>query len=248
MTELTRASTRSARPGEPKYQWLKSVLIEHMDSSLTVGDPIPSERDLAAEFGMSRMTARRVLSDLVEEGRIERKVGLGTFVSSPSIRLPITLTSFTHDMTVRGMQAGSRILEFAREAPQPIVKQQLDLAPGAEIFRIVRLRLADGEPMALERVHLDASVAPELTAADLDDASLYDFLWRTESIVFASGTQTIQAKNLDADSAKLLGAEQGDAVLHLTRTSTWRGRKVEYTVSAYRADRYELSTEISSPQ
>jgi GntR family transcriptional regulator len=228
----------------PKYVWLKRVLLDQIDRNLEVGDALPSERELAEDLGVSRMTARRALSELMDEGRVSRAVGRGTFVAEPRIRLPIQLTSFTDDMTARGLTPGAHTISFVTGTPSGPVAEALDLEPGDVVHVVTRLRTADDVPMAIERVHLVASLAPDLSRADLENHSLYAYLAKRHGIVVDGGMETIRAKHPTAGDARLLQVAPRDAVLHLTRTSTWRGRVVEYTVSSYRGDRYELSTAI----
>lgn len=236
----------AAPPGrsadEPKYLWLRRVLLDHIDTKLRVGDPVPSERELADSLDVSRMTARRVLSTLMEEGRVERAVGRGTFVSAPRIKMPIRLSSFTEDMRARGYTPGAHTLAFSTAVPEDA--GVLDLDAGEAVHVIRRLRTADDVPMAIETVTLAAGMAPDLTVEDLEGGSLYSVLSVRHGIVFDGGEQTVRARNASPEEAQLLHIPAGAAVLHLTRTSTWRGRTVEYTVSTYRGDRYELSTAI----
>lgn len=237
------AAARDRPADEPKYLWLRRVLLDHIDANLRVGDPVPSERELADSLDVSRMTARRALAALMDEGRVERTVGRGTFVSAPRIRMPIRLSSFTEDMRVRGFTPGAHTLSFTTTPPEGEASAVLDLGPGERAHVIRRLRTADGVPMAIETVTLTAALAPDLSAADLEDGSLYTLLGE-RGIVFDGGEETVRARNATAEEARLLHVPAHAAVLHLTRTSTWRGRPVEYTVSSYRGDRYELSTAI----
>ena len=190
------------------------------------------------------MTARRALAALVDEGRVERSVGRGTFVSAPRIKMPIRLSSFTDDMRARGFSPGSHTLSFVTGAPEPDAAVVLDLEADELTHVIRRLRTADGVPMAIENVTIAANLDPELSAAELEDKSLYALLAERHGIVFDGGEQIVRARNATAEEARLLQVSQHAAVLHLIRTSTWRGRTVEYTVSSYRGDRYELSASI----
>jgi GntR family transcriptional regulator len=241
---LDASSVGTPPAGTPKYIWLKGVLLDEINRNLKVGDALPSERELAEGLDVSRMTARRVLSELMDEGRVSRAVGRGTFVSKPTIRLPIQLTSFTDDMTARGLTPGAHTISFVTGPPSGPVAEALDLKPGELVHAVTRLRTADDVPMAVERVHLIAALAPELSRKDLESHSLYAYLAQRHGIVVSGGMETIRAKNATAEDARLLQIAPRDAVLRLTRTSTWSGRVVEYTVSSYRGDRYELSTAI----
>lgn len=244
MTALTREVVGSPPPSVAKYAWLKGVLVDHIDHELVPGDPVPSERELAEQLDVSRMTARRALSELVAEGRIRRVPGRGSFVNEPTIRLPIQLTSFTNDMQQRGYTSGARTLARDLVAADDWLSSTLGVPRGHAVLRIVRLRTADDQPVAIERVHLVADVVPGLADVDLTDRSLYSVLADRYSIVFDGGRQTITARLVDPADAGHLDLAPGDPVLHLVRTSTWRGRLVEYTVSAYRGDRYELSSTL----
>lgn len=244
MTALTRDLVGTPPPSVAKYVWLKGVLADHIDHQLSPGDSVPSERELADELDVSRMTARRALGELVAEGRIKRVPGRGSFVNEPTIRLPIQLTSFTADMHQRGYTSGARTLEGGVVPADDWLSAHLEVPRGHPVLRLVRLRTADGQPVAVERVHLAADAVPGLADVDLTDRSLYGVLADRYGIVFDGGRQTITARLVGPDDAGHLDLDPGAPVLHLVRTSTWRGRLLEYTVSAYRGDRYELSSAL----
>jgi GntR family transcriptional regulator len=243
VTALTRDLVGSPPPSVAKYAWLKAVLVDHIDR-LSPGDPVPSERELADGLDVSRMTARRALGELVVEGRIKRVPGRGSFVNEPTIRLPIQLTSFTNDMQQRGYTSGARTLDGGLVPADDWLSSNLDVPRGHQVLQIVRLRTADDQPVAIERVHLNADVVPGLVDVDLTNRSLYSVLSDRYGVVFDGGRQTITARLVDPGDAGHLDLPAGAAVLHLVRTSTWRGRLVEYTVSVYRGDRYELSSAL----
>lgn len=234
----------SRQPGTAKYVWLRQVLLDHIDSTLEIGDPLPSERSLAETLDVSRMTARRVLTDLELEGRVTRSVGRGTFVSAPRIVMPMQLSSFTVDLRERGYVPGARTLSCVTGPPSEAIRGVLDLVEGAEVHTIRRLRTADNVPMAIEEVTLEASLLPSLSGPELEDASLYALLAERHGIVFDSGTQTVRALPVTDEEAALLDVPRQSPVLHLIRTSRWRNRVVEHTASSYRGDRYELSTSL----
>lgn len=244
MVSLTRDQVGEPPPAVAKYEWLKQVLIEHIGKRLRPGDPVPSERELADNLDVSRMTARRALGDLVTEGYIERTPGIGSFVRDHTISLPVQMTSFTADMEQRSHRAGARTLGIELVSAGDALTTNLDVAWGDQVLRIVRLRSADGDPVAIERVHLAAALVPGLEEVDLNDASLYQTLATRYGIAFDGGMQVITARNADETDAELLRIGTGEAVLHLRRTSTWRGRTVEYTTSTYRGDRYELTIRL----
>lgn len=230
--------------GTPKYQWLRRALLDHIDQHLSVGDPVPSERELADRFEISRMTARRVLTALESEGRVTREIGRGTFVAAPRIVMPIRMSSFTADMRDRGFTPGARTISFHRGAPEPDACAPLGLTPDDEVLRIVRLRTADSVPMAIEDVTLVAALVPGLSETDFTDTSLYEVLARRYGIVFDGGRQTLRATPVTDGESTLLEVPPQSSVMRCTRVSRWRGTPVEYTVSSYRGDRYELSSSL----
>src|SRR5207253_644355 len=126
--------------------------------ALEVGRAIPSERLLTQELGVSRLTVRAALDELVRDGYLTRRHGSGTYVSEPKIALPLTLTSFSEDMRRRGMVPGSRTIELAVASAGARLCRHLELSPEDPVVRVRRLRLADGEPMALETLHVPAAL------------------------------------------------------------------------------------------
>jgi len=155
-------------------------VLELIDQ-LQVGEAIPPERRLSTDLGISRLTLRAALDDLVRDGYLERRHGSGTFVSEPKIAQQLTLTSFSEDMRRRGMTAGSRTIELKEAHAGAAVGRALKLSPDDRVVLIRRLRLADGEPMALETLHVPAALVPGLSREALENASFYELRRSTAS-------------------------------------------------------------------
>src|SRR5205823_4022376 len=136
--------------------------------SIAVGQPIPAERQLAAELGVSRLTVRAALDELVRDGHLHRRHGSGTYVTEPKIAQPLTLTSFSDDMRRRGMSPGSRTLELITTTAGARLGHRLGVSPEARLIRVKRLRLADSIPMAMEVLHVPEQLVPGLTRADFE--------------------------------------------------------------------------------
>src|SRR5213082_2359755 len=143
---------------------------------LGVGDAIPSERQLSADLGVSRLTVRAALDELVREGYLVRRRGAGTFVTEPKIAQELTMTSFTDDMRRRGMTPASRTLELKVVPAGARLGRFLHVSPSEPVVVAKRLRLADRETMAIETLHVRESLVPGLTAADLQEHSFYELL------------------------------------------------------------------------
>ncbi|MFV0373976.1 GntR family transcriptional regulator [Microbacterium sp.] len=228
----------------PKYAQLITQL-RALIAELPVGAPVPSERALAEQSGVSRMTARRALSALTAEGYLRRVVGQGSFVARPAVNLPLRLTGFSEDMRSRGLDPSSRVLDCRVDPADDDLAGVFDVPAGEDVLRIVRLRLADDLPIAIERVHLLAAAVPGIDRIDLATQSLYAVLERDYAIRFDAGRQTIRAGIAEPADAEVLGIAPGSAVLELVRTSAMQDRVIEHTVSTYPGDRFELSAQIA---
>ncbi|WP_062072472.1 GntR family transcriptional regulator [Demequina sediminicola] len=240
MEDLNVPSPGSPPPRVAKYRWLASVLTDAIPSQYKPGDQIPSERELAEQFGVSRMTARHAITYLAETGQIDRVAGLGSFVSSPALEMPLQLSSFTKDMEQRAMSAGARTLSQGVVSADDEIAARLDVPWGSPVTHFERLRSANGVPIAIENVHLPADLASGLVEIDVSERSLYEILRSQFGIVFSAGRQVISARTASAEDAELLGIRAGAPVLHNVRTSHWQGRTAEYTRSVYRGDRYQF--------
>ncbi len=216
-------------------------LIEELE----VGSAIPSERQLTGNLGVSRLTVRAALDDLVRDGYLERRHGSGTYVTEPKIAQPLTLTSFSNDMRRRGMVPGSRTLELATMLAGARLAHRLAVSPDARIVRIKRLRLADSKPMAMEVLHVPESLVPGLTRSDFEDHSFYDLLAERYGIVLASGTQSIEPTVTNEEESEVLGVPlHAPAFLFERTTVSESGRIVEFVRSIYRGDRYRLVADL----
>jgi GntR family transcriptional regulator len=213
---------------------------------LGVGEAIPSERQLSAEFGISRLTLRAALDELVREGYLVRRRGAGTFVSEPKIAQELTMTSFTEDMRRRGMTPGSRTLELKVVAAGARLGRILRVSPSEPIMVAKRLRLADRETMAMETLHVPERLVPGLTAKDLEERSFYELLEDSYGIVIVGGTQTIEPTVTNEEESAALGVPlHSPAFLFERVTHSEEGEIVEFVSSLYRGDRYRLVTDLS---
>lgn len=212
---------------------------------LDVGDTIPPERQLATEFGVSRMTLRHAIEDLVREGVLARRQGRGTFVAAPKIAYPLTMTSFSEEMRRRGHVPTSRTVDMIITSAGPRVSRRLEISPAAEIIRACRLRLADGEPMAIERLHVPSELVPGLSPERLASGSFYDILEQDYGITVDHGMQTIEPTVTTEEEATLLKVPVHSPALLFGRTTRNAGdRVIEYVDSVYRGDRYKLVAEL----
>jgi GntR family transcriptional regulator len=216
-----------------------------------VGERLPPERVLAERYGCSLITVRRALSELAREERIERTRGRGTFVLPARVEHDFAgQLSFGDDVRRRGMEPMTRVVELRTEPAGELLAGMLGLDPGAPVVSIERLRLADGEPLLLERARLSATRFPGLDQVDFERESLYDVLAQRYGTQVVRSSETIEPIRLGAPDARLLGVRAGTlALLVLGTASTRAGVPVEYTRSIVRTDRtrYRLERSVHRP-
>jgi len=205
---------------------------------------LPTERELAAELSVNRLTVRRVLDTLEHERRVYRIQGSGTFVSEPHVEKAIELTSFSEDMRSRGMSPGSRILTVEQCHAGARIGQALGLSPADQVIHIARVRTADREPICLEHAYIPSVLAPGLADEDLN-GSLYELLSLTYHLRLAWAKQTIQATVVSAEEADVLDVPPFSPAFSVARTvHDIRGRAIERAESLYRADRYSYEVTV----
>jgi GntR family transcriptional regulator len=213
---------------------------------LAIGEAIPSERQLSADLGVSRLTVRAALDDLVREGYLIRRRGSGTYVGEPKIAQELTMTSFSEDMRRRGMEPGSKTLGLTVTSAGAWLGRSLNVSPSEPIVVAKRLRLADRSPMAIETLHVPAALVPGLTARDLERRSFYELLRERYGVVMASGLQTIEPTVTNEEESSALGVPlHSPAFLFERTTRSDAGQVVEFVRSIYRGDRYVLVSELS---
>ena len=228
----------------PKYEALRVALAREL-RSMSANEALPSERDLMSAHGVSRMTVRKALDQLVDDGLIYRVQGSGTYVAPPeTITKSLRLTSFSEDIRARHMTPGSRLLSQRVVDADAEVAQALALRPGSPVVHLERLRTADGSPMCLENAWLSEELVGDLGRDGLGD-SLYTSL-AERGIVLQYADQHIRATVVDARDAKLLDVPAFSPALLVTRVTFERtGRPVERAVSLYRADRYDFRVTVT---
>ena len=246
-TAGTEAAARSRVQREPKYWGLKRHLLDLL-RSMPPGSPIPTERSLAAEFDVSRTTVRQALAELTVEGRLLRVQGKGTFAAEPKVAQRLQLSSYTEDMKAQGRQPSSRLLEMSEEPADADLSRLLGIRASAKVLRLNRLRLADGEPMAIETTHLPLARFRGLRRYVTSGGSLYQVLRERFGVEMGHAEETIETALASPAEAELLGADVGLPMLLLSRHSfDADGKPVEWVRSIYRGDRYKFVATLNRP-
>lgn len=241
-TSLDIAWTRNGE-GTPLYLQLARSLRELINGGgIDPGSALPSERDLSEMAGLSRVTVRKGIKQLIDEGVLIRKQGSGTFVARRIETPGAKLNSFSDDTRSRGEDPGVVWIYKSYALPTEEEAAALKVAGTARVARLGRVRLAGGEPLAIEHAVVPAEFMPDLESLG---NSLYQAL-ETHGFRPTSGTQRVRASLATPTEAGILCVQQNSEVLRIERsTRIPDGRIVEFTRSVYRGDRYEFVTELN---
>lgn len=232
----------------PIYHQLKTLLKEKIDKGVWVADEmISSERELSEELEISRMTVRHAINELVQEGILYRKRGMGTFVSRPKIEQRLSkLSNFTTEMELRGLKPSGKIISIKTVPASKLVAEKLNLQEHDSVIELYRLRLADGAPMAIELSFLPYEIAAPLLSESLENKSVYKELQTKCQLNIVSAHQTIEISypNCSQD-AELLEIKETTPILLIERLTFTDGQiPIEYVLSQYRGDRYKFYLEL----
>lgn len=229
-----------------KHEEVRSALRHLARTQLAPGDSLPGERQLEKQFGVSRITVRRAVSDLVAEGVLVRIHGKGTYVSHGRVQSNLHLASFTEDMKRAGLEPSTRILVAERREAPPRAAAFFGMQEGEETLCIKRLRLANEAPVSVDESWMRPELSDLLLARDLTQ-SLYSHLSGTDFAV-STAEQTVEAAAADEDLARILDITARAPVLLFHRYTYARGAKgplpIEFSMSTYRSDRYQVSMSL----
>jgi len=232
----------------PRYYQLREIIREKITSGhWAEGEVIPSERELGEQYGLSRMTVRQSVMDLVKEGYLYREQGRGTFVARPKITQQLSkLTGFTEDMQSRAQSTTTKVLGREMWAADEITAEKLRIKPGQPLFRVKRLRLTEAEPLALETSFISFIGCENLLEEDLEHNSLYHLLETKYGLPPLEAEQELEAGLAHESEAALLKIMAGGPVLLIRRTTyTERNQPLEYASSVYRGDKYRFYSRLS---
>ncbi len=233
----------------PIYRRIASSLEADIAAGrIKEGDKLPSERVMAEKHGISRMTARQALQHLAARGILVTRTGQGTFVSQPAIEQKLaTLTGFTEEMERLGRRPSSIVVASGPGDADRLCAAALDLPIRGAVHRLMRVRLADGQPVAMETTEVRADVAPGLLEmADFAHESLYDILRKHYRVEPTSAEQSLKAALAPPAVARTLELADAAPVLELTRrTFDSNGAAFEFVRSVYRGDAYVMKVDLS---
>lgn len=227
----------------PLYVQLQQLIRDAINRNvLAKDDAIPAERDLAVEYAVSRITVRKAIGGLVEEGLLTRRRGAGTFVATRVEKSFSKLSSFSEDMLSRGRTPTSEWVSRTSGLVTPEESLSLGLSPGSMVYRFQRIRYADDMPMALEYSTIAGYCLPSVDAVE---DSLYAALDAAGNRPVRA-LQRLRAVHFSPEHARMLSVDAGHAGLFIERRGFLRdGRAAEFTQSYYRGDAYDLVAELN---
>lgn len=232
------------------YRQIKQDLTRRIaQGELRPGEALPSEAELCERYGVSRPTLRQATQDLIREGLLVVRRGVGTFVAQPRVRQQLgSVLGFTDKMTSEGRHASTRVLERSLHRAielEPAIGSELQLEPNANVLRVVRLRLADEMPVMVETTHISTDRFPGLQDLDLETVSLYQALRDRYRVRIVKFRETLEPVLLSASEAKLLGTSGRSPSIQATITSfDEHGRAIEHTISRVRGDSSQYYIEV----
>ena len=231
----------------PLYHQLKTILLDRVKSGeLKANDKLPSEDEIAEQYGISKATVRQAIGELANEGVIRREQGRGTYVAEQQIEQgPRALTGFTEEMRKHGLHSSSKVIKRRVIEADAETAQKLHISEGDALFELTRLRLADGEPMGLQTAVIPLALTPRIKHEDFS-ASLYEILESKYGLVPNTAEETHTAVLLEEREAKLLKVPLGAPALAAERiTYLADKRPFEIVRSLMRGDRYKIILQLS---
>jgi len=233
--------------GKPLYRAVSDALLGQISSGgFSANQRIPSESELGELFGVGRNTVRHALADLAARGFLRTVQGVGSFVTAERLsKTAEYLMGFTQEMSMQGRQVSSDVLEAAVIRADPFLARRLQIQLGGEVVYLLRVRLIDGEPTAIERAYLPHELCPGILANDFSAASLYQVLAEQYGRRPDHAEQEIEASLATPQVAELLKLELPAVVFVFHRhTQLEDGRVIEYVDSEVRADQFRFYTNL----
>lgn len=233
-----------AEDTRPLYQKIADALTEAIETGAMGADKkLPSERSLAAHLGVSRVTVRRALDELAASGLLRRRQGARSSLGPRVEKTISTLLGFSEELRARGSNPGERWLLRQVSLPTPAEAMALGVSPFDNVVRMLRIRLADGVPIAIERATIPQAFLP---SPDLVQGSLYKAL-RDLGYSPARGVQRIRAGVMTKAEAEALDSDLGSPLLIVERRCFLAdGRAVEFTETRYHGERYDFVSELQN--
>jgi GntR family transcriptional regulator len=232
----------------PLYARVEATLASEIEAGvLPPGSQLPPEDSLTSRFGVSRTTVRKAVGNLITRGLVEIRRGKGTFVTEPKIVQEMTeLSGFVEDMVALGRNPTARLLDMRPVLADKSVAQHLDVLPGTQVFRIERVRLADGVAMSFDETYLPLEIGQKIAMHDLEIEPIFALLEDRYDLPLIEAQYQLEAVTADEKVAQALAVDIGSPIFRIERTSYCDGaRPVDYERLHYRGDLIKFVTRLS---
>lgn len=232
----------------PLYTQVETALASDIAAAtLPPGSQLPAEDSLIARFGVSRTTVRKAVENLVARGLVEIRRGKGTFVTEPKIRQDLTeLTGFVEDMMALGRRPTARLLDKRVVPASKTVAQHLGVPLGGQVYRIERVRLADGVAMSFDETYLPLEIGERVVSNDLEAEPIFALLEGKYDLPLVEAQYQLESVVAGDYVAQALGVDVGSPIFLIERTSYTEGTKpIDYEKLYYRGDLIKFVTRVS---
>jgi GntR family transcriptional regulator len=232
----------------PLYGKVEEILASEIaQGDLQPGDRLPSEDELLSRFGVSRITVRRAIQNLIQRGIVEIRRGRGTFVLAPKISQELTkLTGFVEDMDAHGRKASAHVIGHGVVVANARVARQLAISKGTHVMRIERVRIADSVPMSFDETYLPLDIGRKVVRNDLRVMPIFTLLEEKYGIPLTDAEYSLEAAAASVQVAEALEIPKGAPIFRIERTSfTTKGKPIDYEMLSYRGDLIRFVTRLA---
>ena len=209
-------------------------------------EKLPSERELCNMYDLSRITVRQALQELEKEGYIYKQHGVGTFVAPKTYNQSLVkLYSFTDEMKRLGKKPSTKVMEFTTIHIDEHLAAKMELTSGDEVYKIIRLRLADDEPLIYQTTYLPTKVFPRLSVNDLVTRPMYTVFREDYGIQITRAVEKFSATVVRKDVANYLNVKEQQPAMLIRRYAYNQDQLIEYTISVARGEKFNYIVELS---
>lgn len=231
----------------PLYLQMMNKLIKQIEEKVyEEHEKLPSEREFCELYGLSRITVRQALQELTLEGYIYKEHGKGTFVAPKSYNQKLVkLYSFTEEMKKLGKTPRTKVMSFQKMIVDERLATKMKLQPRAEVYQIVRLRMADDEVLLYETSYVPQAIFPHLTETDLIERPMYDIFYEDYQVGVTKAIERFSATNVRDTEADFLEMHPSQPAMLIKRYAYNDETLIEYTISVARGDKFDYTVELT---
>ncbi|MCJ0930055.1 GntR family transcriptional regulator [Virgibacillus halodenitrificans] len=231
----------------PLYLQLMDELIRKINNkTYQENEKLPSERELCEIYDLSRITVRQALQELEREGYIYKLHGKGTFISSKTYNQKLVqLYSFTEQMKMLGKKPTTKVITFQQIPVDDRLAEKMELQPMDEVFQIVRLRLADEEPLMYETSYIPKKLFPKLSKETLENRPMYDIFQEDYQVGVTKAREHFSATTVRQEEASFLEMTKDQSAMLIKRYAYHQKNLIEYTISIARGDKFDYTVELT---